>query len=423
MTAAFGSDPIRRSPLIQQPRGNTIRLRLEFFSYEREVIETQISAYIKKLSRRHPNFKPQDHQLLHVHNVMQFQVFGENSHVLAYDYFPIEVNLIQKVRPAQLYLSATLPGFEQNFNNASYTDAIIGSFGRSTVLRLDTENGFLPTPPMPDLTVESELIVSTFHLNILLENLSFAMAPFQDYSPVEARGGTLHFPANPSYFGHPVQQTQYYSHQLPTFSVPAPVLEPPQLINNVNDDSIPWNTVQQHYMDVNRARNDQQQYVRTVRERLNPANTNISDENVSVVQSDELQPVISASIPSAPVLTDPLPSTSSSSTSHVAPLTTNINSLPTVPNTTVHSQPVIGPADPNTPFVPTTQSGLPQSRPGNIVQQPHPSTAVPPSQPSTVLTQNQTPQSDDVSVDDSVDSIPGATALVHRPQYPGDPRF
>ena len=119
MTAAFGSDPIRRSPIAQQPRGNTIRLRMEFFSYEREVIQTQISAYIQKLSRKHPPFKAQDHQLLHVHDIMQFQVLGETSHVLAYDYFPIQVNLIQQVRPAQLYLSATIPGFKQNFVNAN----------------------------------------------------------------------------------------------------------------------------------------------------------------------------------------------------------------------------------------------------------------------------------------------------------------
>ena len=106
------------------------------------------------------------------------------------------------------------------------------------------------------------------------------MICFCSYLKCPTRGGTLHFPANPSYFGHPVQQTQYYSHQLPTFSVPAPVLEPPQLINTVNDDSVPWNTVQQRYMDLNRARNDQQQYVQTVRERLRPTNNNISDENV-----------------------------------------------------------------------------------------------------------------------------------------------
>ena len=174
MTAAFGSDPFGRSPIVQQPRGNTIRLRIEFFSYEREVIETQISAYIKKLSRKHPSFKAQDYQLKHVHEIMQFQVLGEASHVLAYDYFPIQVSLLQQVRPAQLYLSATIPGFEQNFVNASYTGALIDSLGRSTILRLDTENGFLPTPPMPDLTIETELVISTFHLNILLVSSLFS---------------------------------------------------------------------------------------------------------------------------------------------------------------------------------------------------------------------------------------------------------
>ena len=124
--------------------------------------------------------------------------------MLAFDFFQIEVQLIQSVRPAKLYLSWTLRGFEHHFPQASYMDAIIHSVGRSTVLRLDTEDGVLNTPPLPDLTVESELVVSTFNLNMLLENLSFAMPPFRVYSPVEVRGGTLHFPLNPSYFGHPV---------------------------------------------------------------------------------------------------------------------------------------------------------------------------------------------------------------------------
>ena len=133
--AQSGLPQSRPDDVVQQPRGNTIRLRIEFFSYKREVIQTQISAYIKKLSRKHPSFKAQDHQLLHVHDIMQFQVLGETSHVLAYDYFPIQVNLIQQVRPAQLYLSATIPGFEQNFVNASYTGALHASLGRSTILR------------------------------------------------------------------------------------------------------------------------------------------------------------------------------------------------------------------------------------------------------------------------------------------------
>ena len=158
--------------------------------------------------------------------------------------------------------------------------------------------------------------------------------------------------------------------------------EPPQLVNSRNNDPLPWNVLQQRYMDVNRARDDQQQHARTVRDRLNPTNTNISTENV--------QPVISVSTPSAPVLTDPLPSTSSLSTPHVAPL-----------DTIVQSQPVIGSADPNIPFIPVTQSGLPQSRPDDVVQQPQPSIAAPTSQPSTVLPQHQTPQSDSLSGDDS----------------------
>ena len=368
------------------------------------MIETQISAYLKKLSRKHPSFQAQDFQLKHVHEIMQFQVVGETSHILAYDYFPIKVCLIQQVRPAQLYLSANLPSFEQNFVSANYTGALVDSLRRSTVLQLDTENGFLPTPPMSALTVESELVVSTFHLNILLENLSFATSPFQIYSPVEARGGTLHFPANPSYFGQPVQQTQYYAHQLPTFSVPAPVLEPPQLVNSMNDDPLPWNVLQQRYMDVNRARNDQQQHAQTVRDLLNPTVSNNSTENV--------RPVISVSTPSTTVLTDPPPSTSSFSTTHVDP--TIVQSQPVI------SQPVINSADPT---IPITQSGLPQSRPDDIVQQPQPSFVAPTSQPGSVLPQHQTPQSDSLSGDDSVDLVQDVTSLTHSSHYSGDPRL
>ena len=152
MAAPVGSIPYTRSNV---PRGNTVRLRVEFFGYEREVIEQQISAYLQKLSRKYPSFQPQDFQLKHVHNLLQFDVVGETSHVLAYDYFPIKVCLIQQVRPAQLYLSANLPSFEQNFVSTDYINAHIDSLRRSTILQLDTENGFLPTPPMSAMTIEN----------------------------------------------------------------------------------------------------------------------------------------------------------------------------------------------------------------------------------------------------------------------------
>ena len=401
MTAAVGSDPFTRPQL---PRGNTVRLRVEFFGYEREVIETQINAYLKKLSRKHPSFQAQDFQLKHVHELMQFQVVGETSHVPAYDYFPIKVCLIQQVRPAQLYLSANLPSFEQNFVSTDYINAHVDSLRRSTILQLDTENGFLPTPPMSAMTIENELVVSTFHLNILLENLSFATHPFQIYSSVEARGGTLHFPANPSYFGQPVQQTQYYAHQLPTFSVPAPVLEPPQLVNSMNDDPLPWNVLQQRYMDVNRARNDQQNHARTVRDLLNPTVSNNSTENV--------RPVLSVSAPSTTVLTSPPTSTSSFSTTHVDP--------PTTQSQPVTTQPVVPSA---ASAIAATQSGLSQSRPDDVVQQLQPSSVASIPQPGSVLSQPQISQSDSLSGDDSVDLVQNVTSLVPTSQYSGDPRL
>ena len=374
MAAPVGSIPYTRS---QVPRGNTVRLRVEFFGYEREVIEQQIIAYLQKLSRKYPSFQPQDFQLKHVHNLLQFQVVGETSHVLAYDYFPIKVCLIQQVRPAQLYLSANLPSFEQDFASTDYINAHIDSLRRSTILQLDTENGFLPTPPMSSLTIENELVVSTFHLNILLENLSFATHPFQIYSSVEARGGTLHFPANPNYFGQPVQQTQYYAHSLPTFSVPAPVLEPPQLINNANDTPLPWNVLQQRYMDVN-ARNAQQDHTRTVRSFFNPT----------------------SSVPATTVMTSLPTSTSSSSTTHVDPPATQS------PHVTI--QPVI----PSTAS--TTQAGISQSQPDNVV-----TSVASVLQPGSVLSQHQISQSDS-SGDDSIDQI---TTLVPTSQNSGDPRL
>ena len=370
MAAPVGSIPYTRS---QVPRGNTVRLRVEFFGYEREVIEQQISAYLQKLSRKYPSFQPQDFQLKHVHNLLQFDVVGETSHVLAYDYFPIKVCLIQQVRPAQLYLSANLPSFERDFASTEYINDHINYLRRSTILQLDTENGYLPTPQMSSLTVENELIVSTFHLNILLENLSFATHPFRIFSSVEARGGTLHFPANPNYFGQPVQQTQFYAHSLPAFSVPAPVLEPPQLINNANDTPLPWNVLQQRYMDVN-ARNAQQDHTRTVKSFFNPT----------------------SSVPATTVMTSLPTSTSSSSTTHVDPPATQS------PHVTIQPIPSIAS---------TTQAGISQSQPDNVV-----TSVASVFQPGSVLSQHQISQSDS-SGDDSIDHI---TTLVPTPRNSGD---
>ena len=99
MAANFGSNLLtsgsNHSPL--QPQGNMVRLRLELFSYERETIEVQISSYIQKLLRKHPSFQPDEYKLLHLHDVLQFHIPGEHSTMPAYDFFAVEVRLVQSV--------------------------------------------------------------------------------------------------------------------------------------------------------------------------------------------------------------------------------------------------------------------------------------------------------------------------------------
>ena len=185
MAAQFGSNTLvsgsTHSP--QQPQGNMFKLRLELFSFERETIESQITSYLEKLLRKHPTFKPDDYKLLHLHDVLQFHLPGEHSTMPAFDFFAVEVQLVQSVQPSRVYLTATLRGFENHFPRANYIDVVFHPVGRSTVLRLSTPDGFLNTPPVPGLSVENELIVAQFNLNILMENLSFSTPPFQAFTP------------------------------------------------------------------------------------------------------------------------------------------------------------------------------------------------------------------------------------------------
>ena len=84
------------------------------------------------------------------------------------------------------------------------------------------------------------------------------------------------------------------------------------------------------------------------------------------------------------------------------------------------TQPVVPSAD---SAISVTQSGLPQSRPDDIVQQLQQSFVAPTSQPGSVLPQPQISQSDSLSGDDSVDLVQNVTSLVPTSQYSGDPRL
>ena len=61
---------------------------------------------------------------------------------------------------------------------------------------------------MKILSTENEKILATFKLSILLENLSFSTAPFEEYTPVDIKRGNLYFPVVSNIGQIPQIQTQ-----------------------------------------------------------------------------------------------------------------------------------------------------------------------------------------------------------------------
>ena len=105
----------------------------------------------------------------------------------AFEFYEVQIQLVQQVRPARVYFTAALMGFDVHFPNADYIDAVYHPNGRSTIFRLSTSDGFLSTPPVLGLTVENEIVVAQFSLSILLENLSYSAPPFQASTSVEIK--------------------------------------------------------------------------------------------------------------------------------------------------------------------------------------------------------------------------------------------
>ena len=139
-------------------------------------------------------------------------LLGENSLAPAFDFYTISVQLIQQVNPSRLFFTATLMDESTHFPNANYILYHHPPGVCSTIFKLNSKDGFFSTLPV-GLVAENEIVVSQFSLSILLENLSFFAAPFQDFNPVEIKKGCLFFPLTPNYQGQcPVQQTHFYNH-------------------------------------------------------------------------------------------------------------------------------------------------------------------------------------------------------------------
>ena len=140
---------------LNDDQGNLFKLRIELFAFERATIEAQLANYIEKLQRKHPTFLPDDYKMLPHHDILQFQLQGENSTVPAFEFYEVQVQLVQQVQPARVYFTATLMGFDVHFPNAHYIHAVFHPNGRSPIFRLSTSDGFLSTPPVLGLTVEN----------------------------------------------------------------------------------------------------------------------------------------------------------------------------------------------------------------------------------------------------------------------------
>ena len=279
-----------------------IKLRVELFQFERTTIEVHLDNYLEKIQRQHPSFIPGDFKMLQHHEMLSFVLLGEISHVPAFSYQTINVQLVQQNHPSRVFFIATLADQELQFPNAVYPvyHEIPGTC--STILKMDSKDGFLPTPPL-GLMAQNQTIVSQFSVSILLENLSFSTAPFQKYTPVEIKRGYLYFPQSPNHHQgqNPVQQTHIYNH-MPMFPNPPPPMDPPRLVRNDNDTNIQWNSAQQSYI-----HQDRDDLVKQVRQRLGKNDPNSRadasrKENVPTHQSPNVSQSSNTSQQPGPVI-------------------------------------------------------------------------------------------------------------------------
>ena len=174
----------------------------------------------------------------------------------------MEIRLIQQVNPSRIFFTAVLQNASNYFPHANYIHTLYHPVGvSSTIFKLNSPDGFLPTPQMLGLTSANEIIVAEFSLSILHENFSFASSStgFQIYTPVEVKKGYLAFPLVPTSQAHFPVQTPFSS--LPMFGHPPPI-QPPRLILNASETSLPWNPQQQQYT------GEQADHIRNIRETL-----------------------------------------------------------------------------------------------------------------------------------------------------------
>ena len=174
------------------------QIRVELLSFEKGVLEAYLENALESIKRSHPTFNFPNFKMLSFHNLLEFQTAQPSAP--AFGFFKLKINLIQQKQPRpELFFvchfnqaSEYFPGCSQLMSPYQPQEVL------DTILNLSTPNGRLATPP-PNQILQSNLeVLKSFSINILMENLSFATPPYEDWRPVEVSRGFLYFPRQQS---------------------------------------------------------------------------------------------------------------------------------------------------------------------------------------------------------------------------------
>ena len=176
------------------------QIRLELFGFERGFLESYLDNALDMIRRSHPTVQFQSHSMQSFHRIIQFTSSSTSltSEAAAFDFFHFTIRLVQSVNPPELFFTAEFPQGKTFFpGSRQILSPHQPSDVEHTILNLNTSNGKLSTPPTK-YSQEDTIVVHKFSLNLLKENLSFAVSPFVEWRQVESRYGCLTFPPMPN---------------------------------------------------------------------------------------------------------------------------------------------------------------------------------------------------------------------------------
>ena len=115
---------------------NHFKLRIELFQFETTTIEEHLKNYIGKIQRQHCNFLPPDAKILSHHDLLEFMLIGEQTRAPAFEFYHLQIQLVQQVTPSRVFFIAQLVEENNFFSQSSYIDSLHQPPGvRSTILK------------------------------------------------------------------------------------------------------------------------------------------------------------------------------------------------------------------------------------------------------------------------------------------------